>query len=164
LYSISTTCVFQTIPSTSKGTTSARLRFQRRIKALSQTAFRYICSVRQRDFDNIALAANWTPPCLFWDLTSEHASEATGTHTHLMSTLMEMLLHHCLAYPEGNLDVSMTGWFAVWSNRFELGTLAHACNDTFSKCLKIGDASDEEHQRLIRGIILDMVRCTSPYQ
>ena len=29
--------------------------------------------------------------------------------------------------------------------------------DTFSKCLKVGDATDEEDQRLIQGIIPDMV-------
>ena len=31
------------------------------------------------------------------------------------------------------------------------------CKDTFSKCLKVGDAADEEDQRLIQGIIPDMV-------
>ena len=31
------------------------------------------------------------------------------------------------------------------------------CKDTFSKCLKVGDATDEEDQRLIQGIIPDMV-------
>ncbi len=32
-----------------------------------------------------------------------------------------------------------------------------ACKDTFIKCLKVGDATDEEDQRLIQGIIPDMV-------
>ena len=31
------------------------------------------------------------------------------------------------------------------------------CKDTFSKCLNVGDVTDEEDQRLIQGIIPDMV-------
>jgi len=31
------------------------------------------------------------------------------------------------------------------------------CKDNFSKCLKVGDAIDEDYQRLIQGIIPDMV-------
>ena len=31
------------------------------------------------------------------------------------------------------------------------------CKDTFSKCLKVGDMTDEEDQRLIQGIIPDLV-------
>ena len=31
------------------------------------------------------------------------------------------------------------------------------CKDIFSKCLKVGDATDEKDQRLIQGIIPDMV-------
>jgi hypothetical protein len=31
------------------------------------------------------------------------------------------------------------------------------CKDTFSKCIKVGDATDMEDQRLIPGIIPDMI-------
>ena len=37
------------------------------------------------------------------------------------------------------------------------GGYTGTCNDTFSKCLKVGDFTDDEDQRLIQGIIPDMI-------
>ena len=36
-------------------------------------------------------------------------------------------------------------------------TTSHICKDTFSKCLKVGEVTDEEDHRLIQGIIPDMI-------
>ena len=84
-----------------------------------------------------------------------------GTHALRMSILMGMASHLHLGFLVITFDASMIGCSLVEQIRAARvsvkGGHTGTCKDTFSKCLKVGDAIDEDDQRLIQGIIPDMV-------
>jgi len=86
-----------------------------------------------------------------------------GTHARHALTFMEMVSPQLLVFLVITSGACTIEWFALWSSLFDQrgcsSKVGHTgtCKDTFSKCLKVGDATDEEDQRLIQGIIPDMV-------
>jgi len=74
-----------------------------------------------------------------------------------------MVSHQRLVFLVIIFYIFMTKWFAYWSRMFDervcpskVGILAHA-RTLFSKCLKVGDVTDEEDKHFIHGIIPDMI-------
>ena len=75
---------------------------------------------------------------------------------------MEMVSPQLLVFLVITSGAFTIEWFALWSSLFDQRGCTslvgiRARKGTFSKCLKVGDATDEEDQRLIQGIIPDMV-------
>ena len=116
--------------------TSARLRFLRRMTALSRILSRRPrtrpCCLVNANF-RLLWAARWAPLCLFFDPISDPASKAMGTHARHTSTFMEMVSPQLLVFLVITSGAFTIEWFALWSSLFDqrgcsskVGIRAHA--------------------------------------
>ena len=146
--------------------TSARLRFLRRMTALSRIVSRRPrtrpCCLVNANF-RLLWAARWAPLCLFFDPISDPASKARGTHARHTSTFFGNGIASAPGVPGDHFRrlhdrmVCTLVEFVRSARVLVKGGHTGTCKDTFSKCLKVGDATDEEDQRLIQGLNPDMV-------